>query len=53
MSTEELAKAVGLTTRSVERHESGETRAEDIRESNLREYERVFSEKLARKVRLR
>ena len=45
MSTEELAEAVGISSRSVERQESGDTRSEDIRPS--------FSEKLGRKIVLR
>jgi DNA-binding XRE family transcriptional regulator len=49
MTVEQLAEAVKMSARSVERHESGDSA---IRLSNLREYESVFSKKLNRTIRL-
>ena len=47
---EELAKKVGIASRTVQRHESGEV--EEIRLRHVRGYERVFSSALKRPVRL-
>jgi hypothetical protein len=50
MTIEELASAVHLAARNVRRHEAGQSQ---IRARNLHEYERVFSGKLKRQVRLK
>ena len=47
---EELAKKVGIASRTVQRHESGEVR--EIRLRHIRDYEKVFSSTLKRPVRL-
>jgi hypothetical protein len=49
MTVEQLAEAVKMSARSVERHESGDSA---IRLSNLKEYESVFSKRLNRTVTL-
>jgi DNA-binding XRE family transcriptional regulator len=49
MTIEQLAEEVGITSRSVERHESG---ASDIRANNLQAYEETFSKRLKRHIRL-
>jgi DNA-binding XRE family transcriptional regulator len=46
----ELAKLVGIAARTVQRHEAGEV--DEIRLRHVRQYERVFSETLERRVRL-
>jgi DNA-binding XRE family transcriptional regulator len=50
MTIEQLASAVHLAPRNVRRHEAGESQ---IRAKNIQEYERVFSSKLKREVRLK
>ncbi len=49
MSIEELAGEVGIAPRNVRRHEAGETQ---VRTRNLGGYERVFSKRLKRPVRI-
>lgn len=50
LTVEELAGRVGIASRSVQRHESGEVT--DIRLRHVRAYERVFTSLLKRPVRI-
>lgn len=47
---DELAKKVGIASRTVQRHESGEV--QEIRLRHVRDYEKVFSATLKRPIRL-
>jgi DNA-binding XRE family transcriptional regulator len=49
MTMEQVAEEIGVSIRTVERHESGDT---SIRSTNLASYEELFSRKLGRTVRL-
>lgn len=48
MTMEQVAEAIHVSVRTVERHESGDT---DIRPGNLNSYEKLFSGRLGRTIR--